>query len=186
MYYNAISEYTQGIKLHIRAPMLASAPDTVPAVRRPSGDHHRLFRTPPGRSARLALLGISILIMTVACAGSDYSSGHPGGGDDRKRVLAPIDGAEVLQRDSSRPRYAVRVLSGLPSGCAVFDRIEVERAGRFVDLTVWNTVPADENVACTMIYGTAENTVEIGGDFAAGETYQVRINGETEAVFTAR
>jgi len=114
----------------------------------------------------------------AACAGSDD-------GDTGARVdtLAPIESADVLVRESFPAGYAVKVTSGLPSGCAAFDRIDVERSGTLVTLSVWNTMPADSDIACTMIYGTTENTVELGSDFMAGTTYAVVINGEYELSF---
>jgi hypothetical protein len=97
-------------------------------------------------------------------------------GSARRAELAPIESAELVARESFPVAYAVHVTSGLPSGCAVFDRIDVERAGDVVALTVWNTLPADPEVACTMIYGMTSNTAEIGSDFMPGRTYTVRIN----------
>jgi hypothetical protein len=100
--------------------------------------------------------------------------------------LAPIQAVELQVRESIPPQYAVRVMSGLPNGCAKFDRIEVKREGNNLDLTVWNTVPADDRVVCTMIYGFARNTAELGSDFATGQTYTVRVNGEPRITFTAQ
>lgn len=104
---------------------------------------------------------------------------------DRKLELAPIEGLDVLVRESFPPQYAAVVKSGLPSGCAEFAGIEVERDGNEFTLTVWNTMPSDPNVACTMIYGIAENTVTLGGGFTSGETYTVRA-GDMEMTFTAQ
>ncbi len=102
----------------------------------------------------------------------------------RTATLAPIETAELVVRDSQPPRYAVRVRSGLPSGCAKFERIDVARDGYVVNLSVWNTVPSDPAVACTMIYGVAEHLAELGGDFMRGEAYAVHVNGEPKLTFT--
>ncbi|MDP2327690.1 MAG: hypothetical protein Q8M79_06350 [Dehalococcoidia bacterium] len=104
---------------------------------------------------------------------------------DRKLELAPIEDLDVLIRESFPVQYAAVVKSGLPSGCAAFAGIEVAREGNEFTLTVWNTMPSDPNVACTMIYGIAENTVTLGGTFTAGETYTVRA-GDLETTFTAQ
>lgn len=104
---------------------------------------------------------------------------------DRKLELAPIEGLDVVIRESFPVQYAAVVKSGLPNGCAAFAGIEVEREGNEFTLTVWNTMPSDPNVACTMIYGIAENTVTLGGGFTAGETYTVRA-GDLETTFTAQ
>jgi len=104
----------------------------------------------------------------------------------RKDALAPIETAEIVVRESAPPQYALRVVSGLPSGCAQFSRMDVKRQDTVVDVTVWNTVPADSNVMCTMIYGTADNTADLGADFKSGQTYSVRVNGEQKTQFTAQ
>ena len=104
---------------------------------------------------------------------------------DRKLEVAPIEGLDVLIRESFPVQYAAVVKSGLPNGCAAFAGIEVEREGNEFTLTVWNTMPSDPNVACTMIYGIAENTVTLGGGFTSGETYTVRA-GDLETTFTAQ
>jgi len=35
-----------------------------------------------------------------------------------------------------------------------------------------------------MIYGIAENTAELGGDFVRGEAYALHVNGEPKLSFT--
>lgn len=100
---------------------------------------------------------------------------------------APIDGVDVLVRESFPPQYAVEVTSGLPSGCASFHDISVERDGTTFAITVLNLMPApDAEVACTMIYGYAHNTVELGSDLESGTTYAVVVNGEEWATFEAQ
>jgi hypothetical protein len=122
----------------------------------------------------------------IACTQQDATGDNALAGGARKEVLAPVEAAEVVVRESFPPQYAVRITSGLPSGCAVFDRIDVERDGAVLEVTVWNTLPADDRVACTMIYGIADHTRELGGDFESGQTYEVRVNGEARASFTAQ
>jgi hypothetical protein len=102
----------------------------------------------------------------------------------RTAVLAPIDAVELVVRESQPPRYALRITAGLPSGCARFERVDVTRDGAIVNVSVWNTLPADAAVACTMIYGTTEHTAELGSDFQNGEAYAVHVNGERRLGFT--
>jgi hypothetical protein len=134
---------------------------------------------------RLTVLTPAIAVLASCASGGGVSDGLSPSGE-RKRVLAPIEAVELLVRESYPGKYAVRVTSGLPSGCAEFARIEIGRDGRNVDLTVWNTVPADEKVMCTMIYGIARNTAELGSDFERGRSYTVRVNGEEKITFTAQ
>ena len=104
---------------------------------------------------------------------------------DRKFELAPIDGAEIVVRESAPPQYAVHITSGLPSGCAEFADATASRTGDEITITVRNTLPADARIACTQIYGTHEATVELGSDFVRGTTYRVHVNDKT-IEFTAQ
>lgn len=101
-------------------------------------------------------------------------------------MLAPIESADIQIRESSPPQYALEIVSGLPSGCAQLSRIDVADGREPIEVTVWNSVPAADDVVCTMIYRTARNTVTLGSDFESGRTYRVRINGEVELSFTAQ
>lgn len=98
---------------------------------------------------------------------------------DHERILAPIDAADIIIRESFPPQYAVRVVSGLPNGCTLFAGITTARAGDQITITVENSVPRDKNIACTQIYGTHEETIELGSDFTPGATYTVKVNDRT-------
>lgn len=123
-------------------------------------------------------------------APSDPSQPAPGlvdpGDVGRKQVPAPIDAHDLLIRESAPPQYALQITSGLPSGCAAFDRLDVERDGTNIRVMVWNTMPDSDNVACTMIYGMMDHTVELGTDFEPGTEYTININGEVTLKFVAQ
>lgn len=103
-----------------------------------------------------------------------------------QNVLAPIESVEVRIAESFPPQYFLDVVSGLPSGCATFDRYEVERAGTDIMVTVWNLEPAPgPTVFCTAIYGYVEHAIALGSDFERGTTYTVRVNDVT-ATFVAQ
>jgi hypothetical protein len=104
----------------------------------------------------------------------------------RTEVLAPIDAVEIQVQKSLPVQYAASITSGLPSGCAAFERIEIERNDSVIDITVWNSMPADDTIACTMIYGTVVNAAQLGSAFEPGRSYDVRVNGETKATFIAQ
>jgi hypothetical protein len=142
----------------------------------------------------VAALGVAMLAL-VACTGGEASSDDPVNGvptspgsdyEARKEVLAPIDGHDLLIRESAPPQYALVITSGLPSGCAAFERIDLRRDGTRIDITVWNTMPASDDVACTMVYGMLDHTVELGTDFEPGTEYTININGETTLKFVAQ
>ena len=102
-----------------------------------------------------------------------------------RRVRAPIDAAEMIVRESFPVQYAVRIVSGLPSGCHTFDGAEVTRNGTEITIAVWNRVPSDARIACTAIYGTHEEIVELGSDFRSGVVYHVAVN-DLALTFTAQ
>ena len=106
---------------------------------------------------------------------------------ETEEVLAPIESVDVIVRESFPPQYVAVVTSGLPSGCAAFHSIEVERDGDTFSVTVLNTMPAPgQDIACTMIYGYIENSVQLEGEFVSGTEYTVVVNSDTEMTFVAQ
>jgi hypothetical protein len=94
---------------------------------------------------------------------------------------APIHELEVRIADSAPLQYSLRVVSGLPGGCAELAGSEVAIDGTTIRVTVSNRVPAPGLlVPCTAIYGYAESTIALGGcaDFTSGTTYMVLVNDE--------
>lgn len=144
---------------------------------------------------RIPLIATGLLvglagIGAVAC-GTDGSASPPTPAptqtrkaSDTKRLPAPIESVSIVMLKSYPPQYVVQITSGLPSGCAKFDSIDWERKGDRIAVHVYNTVPANEQMACTMVYGYHESSVNIGSAFTPGTTYTVDVNG-TEKTFTA-
>ena len=120
---------------------------------------------------------IAIALVAVALAGAAAALASVGGGDPagRHTVAAPIDGIEVLIRESAPPQVSVRITAGLPSGCAQPNSHSVSRSGDTITITVLNSMPSG-NPACTMIYGTYELVVDLGTDFRPGGAYTLRVN----------
>lgn len=132
------------------------------------------------RTNRLAsFAGLTVLLAAAALACTPRN--EAGGTSTRREVVdAPIDGIEVLVRESFPPGYTAHITSGLPSGCARFDTAEITgRDADTITVRVTNTMPADEDVACTAIYGFHESNVDLGQDFVSGRTYTLEVNGET-------
>ncbi len=100
----------------------------------------------------------------------------------RAEQLAPIEQIEVF--GDGRGNATARITSGLPSGCAVYSRAEVLRAGDGARVAVYNHLPVG-NVACTMIYGYTTHDVPLGGGFVVGGTYTIEVN-DKRLVFTPR
>ena len=131
----------------------------------------------------LAAVGLVVGLAAFACTPRTESGGTTG---DRRVVDAPIDGIDILVRESFPPGYTAHITSGLPSGCAQFDKAEITgRDNNTITIRVTNTIPDDDDVACTAIYGYHESNVDLGQDFVSGQTYTVKVNSETET-FTAQ
>ena len=135
--------------------------------------------------ALAAVLGLSAI--TASCdddANGDAPTGEPTYAT--KIEDAPIEEVEILTLESFPPQYNVRIVSGLPSGCAVFDKAEeTGRSGNTITVRVTNTMPDDPAVACTAIYGTKETTLGLGSGFTSGQTYTVTVNDKS-VEFTAQ
>ncbi|TAK76665.1 MAG: hypothetical protein EPO16_06805 [Dehalococcoidia bacterium] len=93
-------------------------------------------------------------------------------------TLAPIESVEVVRSDSATPSYWAVVTSGLPSGCAKFERIDSSRSGDLFTMTVLNRIP-QTLVACPAIYGFVTNRVPLTGDLVIGRAYTLRVNDQT-------
>jgi hypothetical protein len=140
--------------------------------------------------ALVALAAVTMALLSAACGevddASDSGGATPTANDERTIVPAPIDDLELIVRESAPPQYAVRVVSGLPSGCAQFNEAKItSRAGTTIQIEVTNTIPSGTDVICTAIYGTHEEIIDLGSDFDAGREYVVKVNDE-EMKFTAQ
>ena len=128
------------------------------------------------RVAAAAVLAITLLATLSAC--SPRTPSGPNGGD-RTVVAAPIDEIDILVRESSPPGYTAHIISGLPSGCALFHEARITaRAGDTITISVSNTVPSDPEVACRAIYTFHETNIDLGQDLVSGRTYTVKVNDE--------
>lgn len=101
----------------------------------------------------------------------------------RTTVPAPIDGLEVVIRESAPPQVSLKITAGLPSGCAQAHSHQLTRSGSWITVTVLNSMPKGDQ-ACTMIYGSYELTVDLGGEFELGTTYTVQVNDKATSFKT--
>lgn len=141
-------------------------------------------------SVPVLVLFAAIAVSAVAAACDDDAAGNgaPTGEPTYATKIedAPIDELEVLTLESFPPQYNLRIVSGLPSGCAVFDKAEeTAREGTTITVRVTNTMPDDPDVACTAIYGMKETVLSLGSDFESGTTYTVNVNDKS-VTFTAQ
>jgi hypothetical protein len=124
-------------------------------------------------AAVLSLVAI-VFVGAVAFAGRGELAPTP----DRQTVPAPIDDVQVVIRESSPPQVSLTIKAGLPSGCAQRDSHSISRNGDTFTVRVLNSIPTGD-VACTMIYGTYDLSLDLGRDFRAGGTYTVNVNDKT-------
>ncbi len=94
------------------------------------------------------------------------------------KAPAPIGGLDVVTTRSLPPQYILNVQYGLPNGCARPGDYEVARQDDVIKVAVSYYRPADPDVICTMIYGTAHQSINLGSDFASGKTYTVYVNDQ--------
>ena len=109
---------------------------------------------------------------------SQHASPEP----ERVEKLAPIDRVEILVAESWPPQYFVLVESGLPNGCAEFDRYEVTADGETIHVAIINLVTV--GMACTEEYRTVEHNISLGDDLEPGTTYTVQVNDVAETFVT--
>lgn len=145
-----------------------------------------ISRTHLGRGGMLAFLGLLALAFAVACDGDDDATPTPVGGE-REEVEAPVESIDILILESFPVQYRAEIVSGLPNGCHLFERYEVERedGATDIEITVWNTIPVGDDIACTEIYGTHTGTVDLGTDFESGVEYTVTA-GDVTTTFVAQ
>jgi hypothetical protein len=130
-------------------------------------------------------MGFALGLSAAACDDGDEAPGDAPSGD-RVIQLAPIDELELIIRESFPAQYAVRIVSGLPNGCAQFHSVELVSQGATVfEFRVENSVPADPDTVCTAIYGTHEQIMELGAGLGSGIEYTVKVN-DKELKFTAQ
>jgi hypothetical protein len=130
-------------------------------------------------AAALSLAAILLIGAVAFASGRGDLTPAPG----RQTVPAPIDDVQVVIRDSSPPQVTLTVKAGLPSGCAQRESHSVSRTGDTFTVRVLNSMPTG-NVACTMIYGTYELSLDLGRDFRAGGLYTVKVNDKTTTFTT--
>ncbi|MDA0353041.1 MAG: hypothetical protein O3A10_12625 [Chloroflexi bacterium] len=133
--------------------------------------------------AALAVLGLFAVALAGSCTSDDEAASTPVGGE-RREVEAPVESIDILMLKSLPVQFRVEIVSGLPNGCHLFERYEVERedGATDIEITVWNTIPVGDDIACAEIYGTRSGSVDLGTDFESGVEYTV-IAGEVRQTF---
>ena len=102
------------------------------------------------------------------------------------RTPAPIVSVTIRVAESFPPQYFVDVVSLQSDACVRFAGYDVERDGSRIAIRVWNQKPSQVDIACATVVSETETAVPLGSDFERGTTYQVTVNGEKHATFTAQ
>jgi hypothetical protein len=141
--------------------------------------------------ARVAAIAIALLGALAACEAQPAPPlraepvREPAAPGARVEVRALIVRIGVRVAESFPPQYFADITSALPDGCSRFARSAVRREGTTLFVDVFNTRPAGDEMACTMIYGEHEESLALGSDFAPGITYTLDVNG-TRQTFVAQ
>lgn len=119
----------------------------------------------------LALVSLLALILVFAGCGA--------GGDQQELEirLAPIHEIQINIAESYPSQVFVYIKGGLSDGCTTFHELTTERSGNTINIRVTTQRPKD--AICTQVYGFFEENVNLGSDFASGETYTVKVNDKT-------
>ncbi len=102
------------------------------------------------------------------------------------RTPAPIVSVTIRVAESFPPQYFVDVVSLQSDACVSFAGYGMERDGSRIAIKVWNERPSRVDIACATVVSETETAIPLGSDFERGTTYQVTVNGENRATFTAQ
>ncbi len=100
--------------------------------------------------------------------------GCASGKQDFEIRLAPIHEVKVNIAESYPPQVLVYIKGGLSDGCTTFHKLTKERHGNTIEITV--TTKRPKEAICTQVYGFFEQNLNLGSDFAPGETYTLKVN----------
>jgi inhibitor of cysteine peptidase len=101
----------------------------------------------------------------------------PGADGEIEIRPAPIHEVRVNIAESYPPQVFVYIKGGLADSCTTFHELKTERSGNTVNIEVTTLRPRD--AICAQVYGFFEKNVNLGIDFASGDTYIVNVNEQT-------
>ena len=137
-----------------------------------------------GRTYTLYVNDVTETFVAQGAAAGSTTPGQP----PRVSVPAPVESVEVVVMETETVGYSLEVVSRLPRGssCSEFEGYQVALDGTSVVVDVSNLEVADRDVECTADLPIVKTEIPLDGDFAAGETYTVVVNGQVTNSFVGR
>ena len=131
---------------------------------------------------RFIVLGVVLILLAGVIGGALAHTWDGEGAEDNQvnepgmaSVPAPVESIDVVIAESWPPQYFLHIVSGLPNGCARFDRYDVIREGNTIRVEIFNLEPTDGRM-CTEEYRIVEHSIPLGSDFVSGQTYTIQAN----------
>ena len=91
--------------------------------------------------------------------------------------LAHIYEVHVNVAESYPPQVFVQIKFGVRDGATTPREPTIKRVGNTIDIKV--TIQRPKGRYCPYVYGTFEENINLGTDFASGETYIINVNDST-------
>jgi inhibitor of cysteine peptidase len=136
-------------------------------------------------SVVVLILAMLSLVAAGCSAAQEMSTPVPGvststpvSGDQEGKVItgkARVEEIEIMILESFPVQINVVARGNLPDGCTTIDRIEQERQGNTVLVTITTVRPADQ--ACTEALVPFEEVISLDAAGLAAGTYTVDVNG---------
>lgn len=112
--------------------------------------------------------------------GEDHSITIPKKGTSPDTIIKPaiISKVEIRIAESYPPQVFIDIRGLLTDSCTTLNGVDTKRQGNVIDITVTTQRPKD--AVCAQVVSYFSTTVPLGSDFAADQTYTLRVNGQAQ------
>ncbi|XUX01150.1 MAG: hypothetical protein TUN42_03940 [Dehalogenimonas sp.] len=163
-----IVEITGGldIAVWIKKPVNAQACDTVFTIESTMVDLGKRFS--PGNT------------YAIRINGEDHSITIPQKGTSPDTIIKPaiISKVEIRIAESYPPQVFIDIRGLLIDSCTTLNGVDTKRQGNIIDISVTTQRPKD--AVCAQVVSYFSTSVPLGSDFAADQTYTLRVNGQAQ------
>ena len=136
--------------------------------------YHRSGPDEPGPHRAGFLVAVALMLLAASAVGCPPPNGDEGEVEIR---LAPIHEVQVAFAESFPLQIIIHIEGGLADSCTTFHELTTERSDNVITITV--TTQRPKGAACAQVYSHFEKNVNLGSDFASGETYTINVNDKT-------